>query len=921
MKILKLIIMLITLTTWLITISNAGWLEVPVSLDAKWKLEQYLRSISPSQSTNYTWNIEKVSQLFKDKKVYTAIKSDFLDTLLSNINVEMNSKYGVNYGFWNFQIKSVEDKKILTRLWILDAVKNFRYIPLDADSLKKLWILTGWTSAYNYFKDTLSPLIINSLGLNKLSKTLNSNSPTIDYVNWYPILLVPKNFDAIRLMWKYLFTNSDFRDNIIALEIPYNQQAILALIGLPNSPSILWNASILSSLALQHKTLQYLIKWKIKYPKELQPCFSWLDASTINDLSSLSTYMTNHCTNLLPKDLDCKWQAEYIWNFNEYTSNQYTVVYGLDEKNGLLYVVPVHRFFQKRLVALLPASNYDGDKSCWYNLMFQDKLSKDIDWLKSNTQWTHRLVWSSRDQWRPSWCSKWTDNNGIFTWSANSNNFSDACNVATLPKGFLNKWNDLVMNYGVYMTWDTNNMQLYYWLKDSKNNIQNMYEVGKYLWFDTNGSWLETKDLNIWFNNWVYNKWVFTPRYWQVNTNIYSDNGWNKYTTQNVEGKLIYNWKITWTGSSKLLDSIVSGGYFKKVFNNSNYGSNNLDRYSKIFIFGSGSTTGNNEIDLNYFDVWFNDYTTYYIYTLKTLADSTEKLELTQSLNMKWYNIFFKDIWLNKYDSGDNLDWEFVTFSWQNTFFKFNKYTWVAPKTSTSPKIDIDALRVEFGWDNIWRYKKITHLKLVYDKSQNMYVIKQADKWPLSQTFIQGIQLGGILWPFLKDCSLANYITDELKNCSHWALQPLNVDNDKENVWNWYIDRPEWVYTSGSELRIFNNIVKKDNFWNYTVQMKEILSSNNMQYCKKEAQTIHYYKNHGNTKHPLEVTENSKTYDWYSPNEDSGGNDNSGVSIVFKKWDDKFIYDLVDSWTNYFTKTYELKQVIDDSNNSIKCDN
>ena len=912
-KVIIFITVLLSLFLWFwYNFSNAWWLEVPDSLDAKWMLEQYLTSNSPSASTNYTWNIEKIWDLFKKRKVYNAIKSDFLNALLANIHADLNSKYGISYWYGQFNLTK-EDKKILEKLWILDAVKNFTFIPLNANSLVKLGVLKKGSDAYNYFKGTLAPIVIKALDFNKLSKK-NGNNPIVDYVDSYPILLVPKNYQNIKLMWEYLFTNDTFKDNIVAFDIDYNGKDTLALVWLPDTPANVWNGSILSSMAMKQKELSYLIKWKIKYPKELQPCFSGLDASTINDLSSLSSYMSNNCTNLLPVDLDCSWQPEYIWNFNENTSDQYTVVYGLDEKDWLLYVVPVKRFFQKRLVVLLPAHNYDSSKNCWYNLMFQDQLSKQINGIKSNTEGTHRLVWSSRNQGRPSWCSKWTDDSWIFKWTADSNSFSDACDVATLPNWFLNKWSDLVINYWVYMTGDTDNMQLYYGLKDSNDNIQNMYEVGKYLWFDTVGSWLKTKDLNIWFNNGVYNNGVFTPKYWQINTHIFVNKNWYKDTIQNVENRSIYNREIKWDNNSDIVSSIVDSSYFKKVFDNSNYWPNNLNRYSKIFIFGSGASS-DNEIDLNYMDIWFNDYTTYYIYTLKTLADSTQKIELIQSLNMKWYNIFFKDIWIDNYDNWDDLDWEFVTFSWQNTFFTFDKYLWNTPKVNVSNAIDIDALRVEFGWDNIWKYKKITHLKLVYDKSKDMYVIKQSDKWPLSETSIQGIQLGGILWQLLKDCSLANFVNDDLSDCSHWAITALNVDNDKEDVGNWYIDRPEWVYSSGSELRIFNNIVKKDNFWNYTVHMQEILYSNNLEYCKKEAQTIDYYKNHNDSAHPLEVTENSRTYDWYSPDE------NSGVSIVFKQWDYKFVYTVKDSWTNYFTKTYELNQVIDDIDDSIKCDN
>jgi hypothetical protein len=38
--------------------------------------------------------------------------------------------------------------------------------------------------------------------------------------------------------------------------------------------------------------------------------------------------------------------------------------------------------------------------------------------------------------------------------------------------------------------------------------------------------------------------------------------------------------------------------------------------------------------------------------------------------------------------------------------------------------------------------------------------------------------------------------------------------------------------------------------------MNEILFSNNMEYCKKETQTIDYYKNHNSEDTALEVTEN-----------------------------------------------------------------
>jgi hypothetical protein len=39
-------------------------------------------------------------------------------------------------------------------------------------------------------------------------------------------------------------------------------------------------------------------------------------------------------------------------------------VFGLDEKDGFLYVIPIQRFFMKRIVALLPSSLNDPTRNC-----------------------------------------------------------------------------------------------------------------------------------------------------------------------------------------------------------------------------------------------------------------------------------------------------------------------------------------------------------------------------------------------------------------------------------------------------------------------------------------------------------------------------------------------------------------------------
>jgi hypothetical protein len=163
-----------------------------------------------------------------------------------------------------------------------------------------------------------------------------------------------------------------------------------------------------------------------------------------------------------------------------------------------LYVIPIQRFFMKRIVALLPSSLNDPTRNCWYNLLVQDNLYKNVEWYSKFDKWTHRIVWSSRKDRRPTNCNKWTIDNWVFKGN-NSNSIADYCLIWQVPDAFLNVWNDIKLNIAVFFTGDdSKNTRFFFWLANSNGDIINMNEIWKYEGQDNIWKWFASEDLNIW---------------------------------------------------------------------------------------------------------------------------------------------------------------------------------------------------------------------------------------------------------------------------------------------------------------------------------------------------------------------------------------------------------------------------------------
>jgi len=887
--------------------ANAGWLDIPNNIDAKGLITQFISQYSPTESVDYETNIKELLKIFKWKDIYNEVKETFTNMLVANIHSKLNNDYWKTYWYARLSF-TPEEEDALKEAWLYDALSNFEYIELDYDFLKEANVIDEADGSYNYFKDTLYPMIKGWMDIPSVAWI---GKPKIVSVWSYAWLIIPKDYDNIKIFFDDYYPK--LKDYLIPLGLPWNK---LLFISIPKEPNL--SGQIVSNLTIDQTNIDYLVKWKIKYPKELEPCMSAIDGWSINVIWDLSAAMqsTPECKSLLTDiALDCSWEKEFIWEFNHGSANQFIWIYGLEEKDDMFWVVVIKREFSRKLIYALPSSTYDSSNNCGYNLLMADLLSKNVAWISDYSAWTKKLIYSSRNPnqgWNVWSCGKCSVDGTDLVCDSSSNNIADACTLYSAPSDFVSAWNDLSMNFWLYQTWSLT--QNFLWgLKDSGWNIQNYWVAWKNLWNATIDKWLETQS-DLWynFNNSRYEAWNTIPVFWNNYSQIWEDTSARKRVNHKVRQNLIYDYYIDGANSWDFITSIIDKSNFTSIGWASSYDKPNFNRYQDLFVFSSGSSVDDTS-RLNFLDLGSNYYTKFYIFAKKTTTEWVETLNLNQTLNLEGFAFFNADIGLSDYNTGDGLNWLKFSMSWSLDFLDNTLYTWNPTKIGTD-KIDFDVLRYNYGdlanW--LWTYKEIKHFKLVYDKSKDSYVMKDSDVWPFTSMESVGFNVWGLLGGILKDCSLANFVSNDLEGCSHNQIQPLNIDNDKVNIWNGYIDWDEWVYSTGAELRIFNNKVTKDNIWNYEIELEEIFYNNKLSYCNKEYQDADYYKNHDSDANALEVTEGSHTYKWYSPDY------TKGLSLIFKQGDYKFIY-----WfdgNSWLDKKYSLTQLIEDTDNTITCE-
>jgi len=102
---------------------------------------------------------------------------------------------------------------------------------------------------------------------------------------------------------------------------------------------------------------------------------------------------------------------------------------------------------------------------------------------------------------------------------------------------------------------------------------------------------------------------------------------------------------------------------------------------------------------------------------------------------------------------------------------------------------------------------------------------------------------------------------------------------------------------------MFNNAIKENNDWTYSINFYEMFRSNWLDYCTIQTWDVNYY---------------NKNWDWSCwPTIESDWNCKTDNYLIYQDWDWKNHYFKLD-WDDNYTKTYVLDKVDD---KDISCDN
>jgi len=143
------------------------------------------------------------------------------------------------------------------------------------------------------------------------------------------------------------------------------------------------------------------------------------------------------------------------------------------------------------------------------------------------------------------------------------------------------------------------------------------------------------------------------------------------------------------------------------------------------------------------------------------------------------------------------------------------------------------------------------------------------------------------IYSFLNACTYEDFINNSLYDCSSQLLTWLDVDND-----NW----KEWVYQDSSwNVQIFNNAIKENSDWTYSISFYEMFRSNWLDYCTVDTWSVPYYY---------------KQSDWSCSTKDTGEWCKTKNYLIYQDADWNNYYYKLD-WNSKYDKIYTFDKTDD----------
>ena len=661
-------------------------------------------------------------------------------------------------------------------------------------------------------------------------------------INWKWWMIVMWKFNIIEYnMIKWMLMNSNLTPYLIIVK---TDKWIIWITLKSESNLKTFNEYLSQQDALSAKN-NFTVNWKLQIDSFLinycaAKFFWWDENKAINAIKNKDR---NKCW-LIPINIDGTWNDELLLKDD---FDMYNIIYADQWTNTTLRVVkPIF------------------------------KTNKDIFKFLKNADWTYSFLASNYVN---------TSTNSIFNLLMNNSSVISSWNCNSLM-------NTSIWFSCFWTTWD------YIYKNIQSSNWLSIYWLNTYYTYSWNSDrwWILLK-----WDNWTWYI-VFNDSYFWLSDNI----NWKQWDYIIFDRKKLWIKKVwSYLELNKTNNSLTIKVDWKQylVLNSDWSYSTNFPNYvstwwklSTLFnVFNKiksawiyWSKVNWEKTMVSYFNFWkYTDWKYYLYWILSNWI--TNYIWLKQILSL-WWDINFV--------SSNSSNVSNAIISWSVNYDDLTKYNWTNwywILITNNKQID---WKEYYVWKDIYVYKNtfftknwlLFYNKSIFDFSYNPY------EWiynvfPAEDIWIKWLNLW--YYSFLDSCSYEELINNKLRECTNHLLTWFDVDND------WY---SEWIYKDNQwNIKIFNNVVKKNSDWTYSINFHEIFRSNWADYCTTDSQTIPYYNQNWNKCWPNVVT------NW---------NCTAKTELIFKDWNWNYLYYKID-WTNPDDKQYILDKI---SSNVVNCD-
>lgn len=776
---------------WIWKVENSWWY---------WWYKEKLEDLKNVFDEN--WNVSASKILNNRKEISTMLQKrqlvwwEFLDDLLQAIAIN-----------WIFEV-NWDDIFSLSITWNIPLFEKVdsdwnKHKYLSVDSEKLYWVIFAWK------EDVWKRNIFDML---RISQELENKWWLLpwfyqEWQQWYAY--VWKSFTySINKLWS-LVESEELWQNVIPVETDNS----LLFVWLVSAEKWVWNYSQYATTDDQFAADNpFIVWWKIQIDSFLfnycqKEFFDW-DYNATLDMFVRNEYENCH---LLENDFDNDWINELILTNEDYrVSNIY---YQDVSWSWKLIIWPIYKS-DRQIIKLLQNSNnvYSSfilkdwiDTNSYKNILQNQSEITLVWWAESqfkkldltysyDTLETEANAYAYKDVYSSDW--NWYSNYKIDWFYTISKPKNDDANA---------EWWLLVRNKDWWIWWIILN-EKYVWIANQPFLNQSPTD---YILIPRNEIWVNFKESFIELEYWTKAWWKtltlkidwktkLIVQEWAADKIIYSDADVHPVVqlTDNETTTLLNQFSnVTWAW----LISHYSWSDWKK---NSIYDLKFLvPEMSNIYLLWIKNDNNSSWFQLKQIlSLWWYDYN---FVAINDVNDKSSKNIVLKN----WLNFddnILNNTWLNQYVfHNETIDTK-KTYAWVDLYLRSVKY------------FSKDALYLE----------QIKNIYFTYDKSSEMYVLDDRSTEEINIKWIK-------LWDynFLDWCSYEEIINNDLSTC--WKnITPIDVDNDK---WN------EWLYNNQDEIQIFNNIIKINSNWTYSINFVPIFKDTWLTFCNTFEQNIPYY--------------------------------------------------------------------------------